>query len=571
MEEGGVDKYVEDYRQILVNVSHLLEMSTFDYLVDLAKQSNQALEPILIEKSFISNSQFLQISSDYFHLPQTSLKVSDFNRQALTFLSQEDSINSLAIPFDFDGHTIKVAVAHPNNNNVKELLRNNDQLNVELFISTEQAIRQAMILYDSRIDEVLEKINHTKDGETAEMDKLVISIIESAVLLEASDVHIEPYEDIILVRLRIDGLLKQVATIPTNLMNSIVAYIKVQSALRIDQNRLPQDGRFALLIKGQEVNVRVSLVPSLWGEKAVLRILPKEAHQYDLNNLGFLDGDLKIIKKNLRRPFGMILVSGPTGSGKTTTLYAFLQEIGQNKINIVNISTIEDPIEYTIPRVTQIQTQPSIDLTFANGLRALLRQDPDIIMVGEIRDEDTADIAVRAALVGRLLISSIHTNNALGVVPRLLDMGSEPYLVSSTIAMVVAQRLARKLCTYCRQSYELNDEIFNKLNEEHDINSSLEDLKGMGIISDSDYHTLRFFNAVGCEKCNNTGYMGRTGLYEIIEVNDRIRKNISQRSDMATLTQSAKESGMKTMFDDGLAKVTLGIIDLDELIRVVYE
>jgi type IV pilus assembly protein PilB len=571
MEEGGVDKYVEDYRQILVNVSHLLEMSTFDYLVDLAKQSNQALEPILIEKSFISNSQFLQISSDYFHLPQTSLKVSDFNRQALTFLSQEDSINSLAIPFDFDDHTIKVAVAHPNNNNVKELLRNNDQLNVELFISTEQAIRQAMILYDSRIDEVLEKINHTKDGETAEMDKLVVSIIESAVLLEASDVHIEPYEDIILVRLRIDGLLKQVATIPTNLMNSIVAYIKVQSALRIDQNRLPQDGRFALLIKGQEVNVRVSLVPSLWGEKAVLRILPKEAHQYDLNNLGFLDGDLKIIKKNLRRPFGMILVSGPTGSGKTTTLYAFLQEIGQNKINIVNISTIEDPIEYTIPRVTQIQTQPSIDLTFANGLRALLRQDPDIIMVGEIRDEDTADIAVRAALVGRLLISSIHTNNALGVVPRLLDMGSEPYLVSSTIAMVVAQRLARKLCTYCRQSYELNDEIFNKLNEEHDINSSLEDLKGMGIISDSDYHTLRFFNAVGCEKCNNTGYMGRTGLYEIIEVNDRIRKNISQRSDMATLTQSAKESGMKTMFDDGLAKVTLGIIDLDELIRVVYE
>jgi type IV pilus assembly protein PilB len=569
-----VGPVIEDYRQIFVDQSKLLEPSAFNHLVGLAKQSKRSLEPLLMEKSFISPSQFLQLSSEYFKLPTTSLKVSEVKHGALHYLAQQDAQDLLAIPFDYDDHTIKVAVAHPNHTNFEPKLRNNNQLDIEIYVTTEQAIRQALILYDPSIKEVLEKMPKKEDGDyrgDLPIEALAISIIETAVILEASDVHIEPYEDTVLVRLRIDGLLEQAASIPTNLFNGLTAYFKVQSQLKIDQTRMPQDGRFSISVKGQEVNVRISLVPSLWGEKMLLRILPKEAHLYDLNGLGFLETDLELIRKNLKRPFGMILVSGPTGSGKTTTLYSFLQEIGMEKANIVNMSTIEDPIEYTIPRVTQIQTNPDMNLTFANGLRALLRQDPDIIMVGEIRDEETADISVRAALVGRLVISSIHTNNALGVMPRLLDMGVEPYLVSSTLAMIVAQRLARKLCTYCRQSYELDDQVFERLNQGHDVHRSLENLQKLGVISDSDYHNLRFFQATGCDKCSNTGYMGRTGLYEVLEITDDIRKNITQHTDMVTLQKIAIAGGMKTMFDDGLAKVTLGLIDLDELLRVVYE
>jgi type IV pilus assembly protein PilB len=565
---------INDYHAIFVENSHLLDDASFDHIVALAQQSNQPLEPLLIEKAFISTAQYLQLASDYFQIPMTNLKISDVKKGALAFLSQENALEQLAIPFDFDDRIIKVAVAHPHKTDVTSKLRTNNELDVQFFVSTEQAIRQAIILYDPDIQQVLQKISTipgTDNHETPPVDVLAMSIIETALILEASDVHIEPYEDAVLVRLRVDGLLQQVAILPTNIHQALVMYIKVQAALKIDQDRLPQDGRFSIIVKEQEVNVRLSLVPSLWGEKIVLRILPKEAHLYDLNNLGFLDTDLEIIKKNTKRPFGMVLVSGPTGSGKTTTLYAFLQEIGMDKVNIVNISTIEDPIEYTIPRVTQIQTRPDIDLTFATGLRALLRQDPDIIMVGEIRDEETADIAVRAALVGRMLLSSIHTNNAVGVIPRLLDMGAEPYLISSTIVLIVAQRLARKLCTFCRQSYQLDDDVMRQLSEGHDVERSLNTLQRLGIIGSTDYHELRFFKAVGCDKCNHSGYIGRTGLYEILEISDELRKNITQYTDTATLTKTAIENGMKTMFDDGLAKVTLGIIDLKELFRVVYE
>jgi type IV pilus assembly protein PilB len=366
-------------------------------------------------------------------------------------------------------------------------------------------------------------------------------------------------------------VLQQASTIPNDLYMGVVTYFKVKSGLKIDQSRLPQDGRLSLSVKGQEVNIRLSLVPSLYGEKIVMRILPKEAHVIDINSLGLLDSDLNIIQRNVKRPFGMILVCGPTGSGKTTSLYAFIQEIGMDKVNIVNISTIEDPIEYTIPRVTQIQTQPEIDLTFSSGLRALLRQDPDIIMVGEIRDEETADISVRAALVGRLLLSSIHTNDAVGVIPRLLDMGVEPYLVASTLAMVVAQRLARKLCTYCRQSYQLTDEDMQHLGALHDLNASMQLLKKVNIVNEVDIRQLRFYKAVGCDKCDNTGYSGRTGLYEVLEINDEFRRSIGRDTNTATLKEIAVKNGMKTMFDDGLAKASLGIIDLPELLRVVYD
>jgi type IV pilus assembly protein PilB len=565
---------LDDYHQIFVERSKLLDPDTFDKLVNLARQTNQSLEPILIEKAFISPSQYLQLSADYFQLPAVHLSPNDIQRDALSLLEPEDAQELLAVPFDFDDQVIKIAVAHPHNNPVVSKVHNNNQLDIKLFVSTEQAIRQALIMYDPNINQVLEKIStHPGEAERAEnsAQQLAVSIIETAVMQNASDVHLEPYEDTVLVRLRIDGVLQQASTIPNDLYMGVVTYFKVKSGLKIDQSRLPQDGRLSLSVKGQEVNIRLSLVPSLYGEKIVMRILPKEAHVIDINSLGLLDSDLNIIQRNVKRPFGMILVCGPTGSGKTTSLYAFIQEIGMDKVNIVNISTIEDPIEYTIPRVTQIQTQPEIDLTFSSGLRALLRQDPDIIMVGEIRDEETADISVRAALVGRLLLSSIHTNDAVGVIPRLLDMGVEPYLVASTLAMVVAQRLARKLCTYCRQSYQLTDEDMQHLGALHDLNASMQLLKKVNIVNEVDIRQLRFYKAVGCDKCDNTGYSGRTGLYEVLEINDEFRRSIGRDTNTATLKEIAVKNGMKTMFDDGLAKASLGIIDLPELLRVVYD
>jgi type IV pilus assembly protein PilB len=564
------DKILADYRQIFVNNSHLLDEATFDRTVEIAKESNLYLESLLIEKSFITPEQFLQLASTYYRLPIANLKVSEVNREAMQFLKSDDAMQLLAIPYDFDDKTMKIAVAHPNHADIFSKIKNDYQLDIKTYISTEQAIRQALILYDRNIEEIMNRIDEEGEPSDSNMDRLVFSIVETAVLDGASDVHIEPFEDVVIVRLRIDGLLKQVAKIPSKFYIGLVSYFKIQSKLKIDETRLPQDGRFNVTVREQEISVRVSLVPALFGEKIVLRILPKQAHLYDLNNLGFMDSDVELIRKNIRRPFGMILVCGPTGSGKTTTLYSFLQDIGMDKLNVVNISTIEDPIEYTIPRVTQIQTQSDIELTFATGLRALLRQDPDIIMVGEIRDEETADIGVRAALVGRLVISSLHTNDAVGAIPRLLDMGVEPYLVSSTLAMVVAQRLARKLCTYCRQSYQLDAETIAKLNEAHNLSQSLTNLNRLGVISSTEYQDLRFYKSVGCVKCDNTGYSGRTGLYEILVMNDEISKSISKNTDTTALKQMAVKYGMKTMFDDGLAKVTLGVIDLKELLRVVY-
>ena len=563
---------INDYRQIFVEKTKLLDAATFDHVVQIAKHSNQALEPLLIEKAFISPNQYLQLAEEYFKLPSTPLNISEINRQALHFVHESVATKELLIPFDFDEHTIKVAVAHPQEADVNSFLIMTGK-NIKVYVTTEQALRRALVLFDSTIDDELAKLVNPEEGSTAHLsiDKLAISIIETAVLYGASDVHIEPFEDTVIIRLRTDGILKQVAALPTNFTKALAAYFKVKSNLRLDETRTPQDGRINYSIKGQEVNVRISLVPSLWGEKVVLRILPKEHLLLDLSSLGLIKEDLDIVRRGIKRPYGLILVCGPTGSGKTTSLYAFMQEIGLDKIDVVNISTIEDPIEYTIPRATQIQVNPNIELSFADGLRSLLRQDPDIIMVGEIRDEETANIAIRTALVGRLILSSLHTNNAAGVVPRLLDMKVEPYLIASTLSLVVAQRLARKLCNFCRVSYEVDEKLIKSMSKFHNIEESLKILNKMGYISHTTYKGLRFFKAKGCEHCNNTGYQGRTGLFELLEVTDEIREEIKAQADAMTIQKLAVKNNMKTMFQDGLIKLTLGIIDVDELLRVAYE
>ncbi|HYV34036.1 MAG TPA: GspE/PulE family protein, partial [Candidatus Limnocylindria bacterium] len=491
-------------KEIFVAQSGLLKEEEFDSVVKIAAGNRQPLEHLLMEKGFVAPRHFLTLLSEYYKVPATDLKISEIDQQALLVFSEKYAAGHMVVAFAKDEGVLKVAMADPSD---KELLMNLQQsakMKIEPYVAPEHAIKRALVLYhgniQSSLDEILEQIKQRGDESSdASVVNLLNSILETAVLMDASDVHIEPFETEIIIRFRVDGLLKTVAILPPKLHNLVIARLKVLASLKMDEKRLPQDGRFSIKIQDEEISIRISTVPSMWGEKAVMRILPKEAQLFDLASIGLLEADLELVRKFLKKPFGMILIYGPTNSGKTSTLYAFLEEIGIERIDVVNISTIEDPIEYTVPRITQIQIHPEINLTFAAGLRSLLRQDPDIIMVGEIRDSETADIAIRAALVGRLLLSSLHTNDAIGAIPRLIDMGVEPYLVSSTLALVLAQRLVRKLCPHCRQSYKPTSKELENLQKNQNLDAVLKVLSRFGTISKTTKASdLRFYKSAGC-------------------------------------------------------------------------
>lgn len=565
------------YRKVFVEEKKILNDYEFNRAVREAVDSERPLNQVLIEHAYLSPSQFLQLLADHFQVPPTDLKVGTIDIDVLTKVPEDFANSNLVVAFGVEGDAVKVAFVDPTNEDITIQLGQTLQKPIAPYVASEYSVRRALVLYKGdltqQIKDVVSKIEGHPVSEEQVADEtveLLSAIIETAVLLDASDVHIEPYESEIIVRYRIDGQLRTVATVPKRMSRSILARLKVISELKVDQVRLPQDGRFTQVIKGQEVNFRISTVPTLWGEKVVLRVLPREAHLFDLHNLGLLDRDLKLIESYLRRPHGMILVTGPTGSGKTTTLYACLQEIGNDRIELVNINTIEDPVEYTMPRINQIQTQAEIDLTFASGLRALLRQDPDIIMVGEIRDEETADFAIRSALVGRLVLSSLHTNDATSTILRLLDMGVEPYLISSTLALVVTQRLARRLCPYCRIPYNPDEKIMTELIHNHELEENLAALRANNIIDESYINNMEFYQAKGCKRCNGQGYAGRTGVYEILPITENLQTAINNREDNNKIRAIALQEGMKTMFNDGMVKVLKGEIDLQELLRVAY-
>lgn len=392
-------------------------------------------------------------------------------------------------------------------------------------------------------------------GAELSIINLVDGLVEHSYNARASDIHIEPEEKRVRVRLRIDGVLREAFVFPKEIHSEIITRIKVLSGLRTDEHQAAQDGRFRLdLKKAGMIDVRVSIVPTYYGEDAILRLLAEKSEKFSLDSLAFAPQDRKKIDRAIQKPFGMILATGPTGSGKTTTLYTFIKMLNTPEVSII---TIEDPIEYAITGIEQIQVNPRTGLTFADGLRSILRQDPNIIMVGEIRDEETARIAVNAALTGHLLLSTLHTNDASTTLPRLLDMKIEPFLIASTVNIALGQRLVRKICPDCKVKKPV----------------TLDEMKSLAEIlpEKSLVNYKEFYQGIGCSKCNNSGYRGRIGIYEVLLMNDDVRAGVVRKASADEIKQIAIKNGMTTMIEDGLQKVMTGITTVEEILRVMHE
>lgn len=383
--------------------------------------------------------------------------------------------------------------------------------------------------------------------------ELVDRVVEYGYSSRASDIHIDPAEDKVMVRLRIDGILHDSFTFSNELQAEVVSRIKVLSGLKTDVHHAPQDGRFKAKIEGgKDIDIRVSITPTYYGENVVMRLLVDTVQVFSLKDLGFSPDQLVLVENAIQKPFGMILANGPTGSGKTTSLYTILKKLNTREVSII---TIEDPIEYSIPGVTQIPVNLQAGLTFANGLRSILRQDPNIIMVGEIRDAETANIAVNAALTGHLVLSTLHTNDAATTFPRLVDMGVPHFLVASTVNVVIGQRLVRKVCTTCRITRTLN----------------VAEVKSLGTIAKEGLVDKVYAAGPGCKECNGEGYQGRIGIYEVLEVNDEIRTLIASQADAAQIREAAVAQGMHTMIENGLAKAHEGVTTIEEILRIIHE
>jgi len=399
----------------------------------------------------------------------------------------------------------------------------------------------------SLADSVPETEDLLEQEDDAPIIRLINAILTEAVKTNASDVHIETYEKQLVVRFRIDGVLREVVQPKRALAPLLVSRIKVMAKLDIAEKRVPQDGRIALRVAGREVDIRVSTMPSSSGERVVLRLLDKQAGTIRLESLGMAAHDLKVLRKLIHRPYGIMLVTGPTGSGKSTTLYASLQEINDRTRNIL---TVEDPIEYNLPGIGQTQVNPKVDMTFARGLRAILRQDPDVVMIGEIRDLETAEIAVQASLTGHLVLSTLHTNTAVGAITRLMDMGIEPFLISSSLVGIVAQRLVRVLCTHCREPYIPSDEQCEFLQQDPASPPTI-------------------FRAKGCEHCNQLGYRGRIGIYEVVEITEEISNQIHKRAGELDLEREARLHS-PSIHADGVLKILNGVTTVEEVLRVTH-
>jgi len=566
----------------------LIKKEQFDKALEKAKSTGKKIDDILISEGLISEEELIKLKAYILGIPFVNLEKEKIDPEVLKIIPEPIARSHNIVAFRKRGKNLEVAMLDPEDLRTIEFIKKTTLLRILPRLTNSKSIKNALQQYQKTLEaefgEIIKKeaggISIVKEGkkteEKEELEKaakelpvirIVDTLLKHAILQRASDIHIEPMEKEVLVRYRIDGILRDAMTLPKSAAAGIVARIKVLANLKLDEHRLPQDGRFKIETEDYKYSVRVSILPVMEGEKVVMRLLSETAKAYTLEGLGLRGEALERVQENLRKPVGMILVTGPTGSGKTTTLYAMMEILNTPG---VNISTIEDPIEYRMPRINQTQVNPKIGLTFASGLRALVRQDPDIIMVGEIRDNETASLAINAALTGHLVLSTLHTTNAAGAIPRLIDMKAEPFLISSTLNLVIAQRLVRRLCEG-KEKYKLTTSQIKNIAKYCKPERILKILKEEKLAKRRDtLKDITFWRAKSTKECPD-GYKGRIGIFEVLPITETVKELIVNKEDADKIEEQAKKEGMRTMVEDGFVKAAQGVTSIEEVLRVIIE
>ena len=559
--------------------------------VETAVKKKKPLEDVLLDQKLIEPESLNKLQAYILGMPFVDLTKTKISREVLDLIPETLARKNSVVPFRRQGKQVEVAMTDPGDLQTLDFVRKRlANFKVVPRLTDKASIKTVLGQYSKSIEAEFGELiggegaaemqlvsddlgpgtgedDLRKAAEDLPVVRIVDTLLKHAILQRASDIHIEPYEKEIVVRYRVDGILRDTMTLPREVHDGIVARIKVLSNLKLDEHRLPQDGRFKIESADYKYSARVSILPVFDGEKVVLRLLPETARARTLDDLTFEGPPRKAIEKALKKTVGMILVTGPTGSGKTTSLYAMMDVLNQPG---VNISTIEDPVEYRMSRVNQTQVRPDIGLTFSKGLRSLVRQDPDIIMVGEIRDKETAQLAVNAALTGHLVLSTLHTNSAAGAIPRLIDMGVEPFLIASSIQIVEAQRLLRKLCPD-NEEYKLTEEELETLGESIDLDVTLKHMREAGVVKKKEgWRDITFARPKSTSECPD-GYIDRVGIHEVLEITDEVRALINTRASADVILKQAREQGFRTMAEEGFVKAARKVTSIEEILRVISE
>lgn len=571
--------------KLLINEG-LIEKSVIDDALKRATENNKPLFSLLSDEGLLDNELLVHGVAQVSGVPYVNLSNSVINQDILSLLPSDVAERFMAVPLAEVQNRLAVAMIDANNVQAVDYLSNRIQRPIKVFMASEESVRHVLDQYKTDLSSVNVAAQASQEESSSDagniktivqdspISRALSTILEYAVKSHASDVHIEPLEKALKIRCRVDGVLREIMQLPKSIEPALVSRIKILSNLKIDEHRIPQDGQFAVNVAGKDVDLRIAISPVVWGEQVVIRLLDKSGSSFNLEDMGYAGRALRTIRKGIKRPNGMILTSGPTGSGKSTSLYALIKEIKDDTVNIV---TLEDPVEYKMDGVNQIQVNAEVGLTFASGLRSILRQDPDIVMVGEIRDNETANLAVQAALTGHLVFSTLHTNSAAGVLPRLLDMGIEPFLIASTVNTIIGQRLVRRVARR-RDLYQSSPLETQAIREA--VGGLLPQTKEQvaQFSQDLGYESLplatqaSFVLAKGKDTPQTPrGYSGRAGLYEVMDVTEEIQNLIVKRATATEIQRMAIQQGMITMRQDGYLKVLNGVTTIEEVNRVAAD
>jgi type IV pilus assembly protein PilB len=558
-----------DLQKVLIERG-VLDAKKFQSISAHAKKKKISLEDALYDRDVLSEKELAQTLADLYEVPFVRVSDQTISEKLLPIVPHALASHQYLMPFKQEGKVLHLALNDPHNFEIINFLENKTGLEVKPYYATKKDIKVSLKAYNKDVNQKFTKLleGAMKDPNKIESLKDASKIVDTIILFayqnDASDIHLEPHKQALVVRYRIDGILGTIAELPIEIADLVSTRIKVLANLRTDEHRAAQDGRFKIELENNEITLRISIIPTYDGEKVVMRLLSSTRQELNLATLGYSKGNLEKIEKNIKKTHGIVLMTGPTGSGKTTALYALLKKLNSPE---VNISTIEDPIEYRLGGVNQTQVNKKTELTFANGLRALLRQDPDIILVGEIRDVETASVAINAALTGHLVLATLHTNDAATTLPRMLEMDVESFLLAATAQMVIAQRLVRTVCEKCKKSYKVSVGQLEDLGKKFQLK---EDLKTIfAELGDSKNDSFTFYKGEGCETCNGSGYKGRTSIAEVMEISDPLRKSILENTPPKQLEEIAVQEGMHTMFIDGMKKVLTGKTTIEEVLRVM--